>query len=137
MYWAESPEYLYAQYFAIKIMGISIHLDSKIPQIEKEFHQLFPFLKLKFKSFARKNGSVNPLIEGNGSLRHYRDIEDFKDYQLSPDMKVKEVEAFFREHFDLIVEVQRLSGNAWIETSMTKDWTLGEQNEQGKNLSQL
>jgi hypothetical protein len=37
--------------------------------------------------------------------------------------------------FNLSVQVFRKSAGTWIETSVTDDWTLKQQNDEGKDLS--
>jgi len=50
-------------------------------------------------------------------------------------MKVSELEKIFLEDYGLNVQVFRNSGRVWLETTMTDDWTLAEQNRQGEELS--
>jgi hypothetical protein len=50
-------------------------------------------------------------------------------------MKVKELEKTFADQFKLNVQVFRRSGNFWLQTSMTDDWTLQNQNEHGMEIS--
>jgi hypothetical protein len=35
----------------------------------------------------------------------------------------------------MVVQVSRKSGTLWLETTMTDSWTLGQQNEHGRELS--
>jgi len=39
------------------------------------------------------------------------------------------------ESLGLFAEVFRKSGNVWIETSLTNDWTLQQQNLEGEEIS--
>jgi len=39
------------------------------------------------------------------------------------------------ENIGLIAEVFRRSGNVWIETILTNNWTLGQQNPEGGEIS--
>ena len=48
---------------------------------------------------------------------------------------VHDLETGFRERFGLSVHVFRKSGNLWIETTMTENWTLKQQNEHGMEIS--
>ncbi len=48
---------------------------------------------------------------------------------------IAELEEEFKARFDLPVQVFRKTGNVWIETSLTQDWTLAQQNREGETLS--
>ena len=51
-----------------------------------------------------------------------------------PEMSVNSLEQSFRDIFGLHVEVLRKSGKAWLETSVTGNWSLMEQNAEGMAL---
>ena len=46
-----------------------------------------------------------------------------------------ELEKIFKDQFGLAVQVFRKSGNLWLETTMTDNWTLQQQNNHGKEIS--
>ncbi len=46
-------------------------------------------------------------------------------------MKVRTLENVFYETYGLKVQVFRLSGNIWLQTTSTDEWTLHEQNRKG------
>ncbi|HSB94027.1 MAG TPA: hypothetical protein VLC28_12970, partial [Flavitalea sp.] len=50
-------------------------------------------------------------------------------------MTVAELEGLFTDKFNLPVQVFRRSGNIWLETTMTDGWTLKQQNEHGKEIT--
>lgn len=54
---------------------------------------------------------------------------------ITGDMTIAELERLFRGAYGLSVKVFRKSGTAWLETSLTSDWTLAEQNDEGRSLS--
>ncbi len=54
---------------------------------------------------------------------------------ITPNMTVAELEQNFNDVYGLSVQVFRKSGNVWLETTATDDWTLKSQNEQGQELS--
>lgn len=56
---------------------------------------------------------------------------------LNDEMTVGELEQKFKEQFDLNVQVFRKHGNSWIETTVTDNWSLQKQNEEGRVLSEL
>lgn len=108
--------------------------------IKEEFNAVFPFLKLEF--FKHKHGikDASPkrdLFESNLSLNTLpkKYLDGF--IHISEDMPVSKLEQLFLDQFGLSVQVFRKSGNSWLETSFTDDWTLKRQNDAGNELSQF
>jgi len=58
------------------------------------------------------------------------------ELELNDEMTVGELENSFLEKFWLNVQVSRRSGNLWLETTMTDKWTLKQQNDHGRELSE-
>jgi hypothetical protein len=56
--------------------------------------------------------------------------------ELSDYMTVGELENILRTEFGLSAQVSRKSGILWLETTMTDKWTLKQQNDHGKELSE-
>jgi hypothetical protein len=119
-------------------MHLNIAPDKLISDIQKEFNDIFPYLKLEFfnnKSFARNNFSASQIIP------NYRKISDGqpkikKDkLEIEQDMKVSDLEKVFKDKFHLAAQVFRKSGNLWLETTMTDNWTLFQQNNHGREIS--
>ncbi|MFI5131557.1 MAG: hypothetical protein ACHQFX_16260 [Chitinophagales bacterium] len=114
------------------VLHISQH--KTLGEIQKEFNKAYPFLKIEFyrntePGFARRhlNNSMSLTAAGlrkNGEL----ELADLKT--------VGELENQFVENFGLTVQVSRRSGNLWLETTMTDNWTLKQQNDHGRELSE-
>ena len=111
-----------------------------IGQIQADFNQAFPFLKLEF--FIRKNipkrtlslrDRVDPGIRIGGNAV----LEEKSALEVNSGMKVSELERKFFELFGLSAQVYRKSGRAWIETTLTDDWSLEMQNTEGRELSDM
>ncbi len=121
-------------------MNMVLHINSSvlISDVQKEFNSLFPFLKLEFfhnRSFARSDFSASQLIPYNKKLGENKNNIGETDIEISEDMKVSELESLFKDRFSLAVQVFRKSGNVWLETTMTDNWTLQHQNNHGKEIS--
>ena len=52
-------------------------------------------------------------------------------------MSVNELEQQFKSRFGLNIQVFRKHCKTWIETTVTDNWTLVKQNEEGRTLSEL
>jgi hypothetical protein len=111
-----------------------------ISEIQKEFNNNFPYLKIEFFSTNKKKGNEptgQVLIPGNKTIGEIKTQIRESFVQLANKMKVKELEQLFAEQFALPVQVFRKSGTLWLETTMTDEWTLQQQNEHGRELSSV
>lgn len=119
-------------------MQLTIRPNRLISDIQKDFTSMFPFLKIEF--FKSKGGrqldySVNNIIRHNQKIAEgQKELVDGA-ITIEPEMTVKDLEKNFKDEFSLAVQVFRRSGNVWLETTMTDDWTLRHQNEHGRELS--
>ncbi len=113
-----------------------LHIDDnrKISEIQAEFNERFPYLKLEFFKKPHDVGEASPLSEmlpSDSTLKEWRTIHDEGDIIITPETTVEDVESGFQETFGISTQVFRQSGDIWLETSATDKWTLKEQNEQG------
>ena len=122
----------------LNTMYLHIAPNSIISNIQDEFNRLFPFLKIEFfnkKSYARSNFSASQLIPLHRKIGECQlGIKD-DDIEIDNEMKVSELEKLFKDRFSLAVKVFRKSGNLWLETTMTDNWSLQQQNNHGRELS--
>ncbi len=117
---------------------IQIKQDTTIRQLQLTFNKLYPFLKLEFFKEPHKAGkgtARNKMIESNAKLSQIQALKSFGKITLSADITVREMESIFHQKFGLYVQVFRKSGNIWLETSATDNWTLVQQNEEGESLA--
>jgi len=120
--------------------SITINDSKKISDLQKEFNDVFPFLKLEFfhRPHVNHRGSVRKDMFNTGMTLKECNKKDAKgSILLKADMKVSELEELFQNVFGLSVQVFRKSGNAWLETTVTDDWSLEQQNDAGRELSSL
>lgn len=119
-------------------MKIRISDDRTLSSIQADFNSLFPFLKIEFFKAPHKigEGTMKSLI-----YEHSRFVRDCRvkhydgEIEFSLDLTVNELEDRFLKDFGLSAQVFRKSGNVWLETSATDNWTLRQQNEEGAELS--
>lgn len=121
-------------------MNILISDNRNLQQLQQQFSENFPYLKLEF--FTRQNrtgqGPARKLIKTQGqTIGQCRTINNKRQVSISATMTVAELEQQFRENYGLNVQVLRKSGKVWLETTVTNGWTLDQQNKQGESLSQL
>lgn len=120
-------------------MRLAIYADRKISEVQQDFSGAFPYLKIEFF----RNGEVRkdryPASQMIAGSRFLRDAWSRKrgegELDVSDLMTVSELENAFMDRYGLSVQVFRRSGNLWLETTMTDNWTLKQQNDHGKEIS--
>lgn len=109
-----------------------------ISELQKSFSEQFPFLKLEFfkKEEKRLKKQVAPVpVPGHTKMGELNAAIKEDNVELDNNTKVSELETLFTQKLETPVQVFRRSGNLWLETTMTDDWTLQRQNEHGRELS--
>src|SRR5277367_3581629 len=101
-----------------------------IRDLEQEFNRKYPFLRIEFA----KNGSGrpdDPAYDGAGNdiLRSKANDLLQNEIRCNDAMKVSEFETALQSIIACPVQVFRKNNNSWIETKMTRDWTLKQQND--------
>ena len=120
-------------------MEIHISDTTLIGEIKTEFSERYPFLKLEFFNHAHADGLGSPkedMIVENMSLEKVRTIHNEGDIVIKPDMEVGVLEQIFESKYGIHVQIFRKSGDLWLETSATDNWTLQEQNLTGSEMSE-
>ncbi|RYG40705.1 MAG: hypothetical protein EOO01_26760 [Chitinophagaceae bacterium] len=107
-----------------------------IHEVQEEFNTIFPFLRLDFYRMQENEARVpvKKLLGKTVSLRT-AGLEKEGILHVHEGMTVAELETAFRKKFQLLLQVSRQSGNVWLETTMTDDWSLQQQNEHGAEIT--
>ena len=120
-------------------MKILINDHRKLFAIQKEFREMFPYLKLEFFSKPNKVGapsSLKKMKDPGNTIGQCRVIHNNGTLTITPAMTVADLENGFSDVFGLTVKVFRKSGKVWFNTSATVGLTLESQNKEGKELSE-
>lgn len=120
-------------------MQLSIEEQRMIKEVQAEFSAAYPFLKLEFYKNGNTHEKKNVLqkkVEGNIQLGEIMPFKKSEGHlSIADKMTVADIENAFQEQFGLTVELFRRSGNVWLETTMTDNWTLKQQNEHGQEIT--
>jgi len=117
-------------------MNIQIRKSKVIGEVQKDFTNAYPFLKLEF--YRNTTGRPGPTIRQNlikSVLLNEAGNQKEGDLEITDSMTVGQLEQAFYDKFGMMVQVSRKSGSIWLETTMTDNWTLKQQNEHGRELS--
>ena len=121
-------------------MKLLINDNRTLHDIQQEFSQTFPWLRLEFFSAPHRSGEASPkkqMLPPSISIGEARTVHGQGSVTVHPAMTVAELELAFLEECGLAVQVFRKSGKVWLETTVTDTWTLQEQNANGKVMSEL
>lgn len=102
---------------------------SMAKDIAKGFSSAFPFLRIELYKLNTLKKESLPLC-----FKINQDSETVRTINMKANTTVAALE---KEFFSVGVkaEVLRKSGKVWIETSLTSDWTLQQQNLEGEEIS--
>ena len=121
-----------------EILRLTVNDDVQISSMQSAFHSQFPYLKIEFFRTPHKIGegsAKNLLYDENRYIRDCRLKHTNGTLEYTANVTVSEFEERFQRDHGLSVQVFRKSGNVWIETSATDNWTLKQQNQEGYELS--
>jgi hypothetical protein len=110
-----------------------------IDNINFQFTALYKYLRLGFfkESHSKGKSSLkNKILIGETKLSHLQHKVFSGDLEFDDTTTVWELENLFEKTFGLHVQIFRKSGNIWLETTATDNWTLKQQNETGQFLDE-
>ena len=120
-------------------MKIIIEKQSTVGAVKQQFCSVFPFLKLEVfkKNTTHGHTSLEQTVAPDTAF--IQDIQPLVctgSLEFDHNTRVCDVESELASRFLLTAQVFRRSKNVWLETSATDNWTLGQQNEHGKNMTE-
>ncbi len=106
--------------------------------LQEEFWLTYPYLKIEFQKYQLTfEGDIirtEKLLPEEKMIRYSRKSQP-TTINIGADRTVLQVIRDFENQLYLKFLIQRRSGNSWIETTLTTDWTLEQQNREGRLLS--
>jgi hypothetical protein len=112
-------------------MDLYLSPDKTIGALQTEFSEAFEGLKIVFfsKPHAEHKGSAAKFLIQNREMLMNELVPDLKTgtIPLGPETVVWDLEKAFETQFGLHVQLFRKSGRTWLETSVTDNLTLAEQ----------
>ncbi len=118
-------------------MEIIINKNEKLKDIQQQFQEHYPFLKIEFykKGHEEGEGSKPKLqLDSNLTIGEVQTTNKEGLLHIRAITKVSELENDLVEQFGLSAQVFRKSGSLWLQTTKTDDWTLAEQNETASEM---
>jgi hypothetical protein len=109
---------------------LQIEIGKPIKQIQTAFNTRYPYLKIEM---LKPNSGKAEAMHGSEVFTRVSSTT----ISIGNQQTVARLEQEFMEKAGLKVKVYRKFCNVWIETTLTNDWTLEQQNREGKLLSEL
>ena len=121
-------------------MYINLYIEKGTPikEIARQFNLYYPYLKIEFykKPNAEEHSSSKEVTESTFPSSPLTQFTQQFTINISSNRTIKELEKDCAS-LGLRGQIYRKSGNVWIKTSFTNDWTLQHQNYEGEQISQL
>jgi hypothetical protein len=107
-----------------------------IKEVQNQFSELFPYLKMNFHRLIGNRAAGNRVLY-TADVKMNDILPEFKggDWKIRDSMTIAEFEKGLLDQFGLSVQILRKSGNLWLGTSRSNSWTLKEQNDHGREIS--
>jgi hypothetical protein len=116
---------------------LQVRRNKTVNDIQSGFSAAYPFLKIDmYKPSGRGQFEGGRLKLGYSTLLGVAGILEEGELLIFDSMTVGQLEKAFLEKFGMLVQVSRKSGSVWLETTMTDRWTLKQQNDHGRELSE-
>ncbi len=119
-------------------MELRIEKGSFLKDLQKEFNLVYPYLKIEFFRISiqmddeKKPRNEKPnLVPVNISERFSKTAT----INMEGKTTALQLENQFVEKIGLYIKLFRKSGSLWIETTLTENWSLEKQNEEGAFMS--
>lgn len=119
-------------------MEIYISEEDIIMNIQQEFNAQYPHLKLQFYKNPHRESKASPKRELLSPRLPIEKVAAFHRagiVDINPDRTVAELEYDFFHKVGLSVQVFRKRGDTWLQTTETDFWTLGQQEQEGRESS--
>jgi len=111
---------------------------TSIEKIQEEFNQQFPYLKIEFYKEKHRKGEGSPDAikwSNEKTIGEIRKEHTKGELTIIPTQKVSALENNFLEQYGLNVQVFSRSGDLWLQTTTTDDWTLEKQNDHAASFA--
>ncbi len=119
---------------------MKIDHNTKLADIQNAFSKKFPHLRLEFYSKRHEPGKGTADRQKLNPEQSLGDLSSTgKEYVLTLDggTKISEFETLLDKELGLHAQVFRRSGNLWLQTTTTDEWTLDKAEQKGSHSEEL
>ena len=119
-------------------MELRIEKDTLVRDIQREFNAFYPCLKIEFFENPHPENKPSPKakkIHPDSAIAMLTRFSESGRINMDSKRTVADFENDFWDTFGISGQVFRKSGNLWIETTLTDNWTLDKQNSEGESFN--
>lgn len=116
-------------------MKLYVNQSSTLGEIQKDFRDMYPYLKLEFYKriqIGSRESSSKDRLQANYLPGKINTGRVYAAIDISPQISAGELESEILDILGVSAQVFRRSGNIWIQTTDTDKWSLRLQNEEGR-----
>ena len=115
---------------------LQVRRNITVNALQSAFNDAYPFLKIELYKFSTRGQFEGGRVKLVPSALLGTSVIDEGDLSVFDSMTVGQLEEIFCQKFGVVLQVSRKSGSVWLETTMTDSWTLKQQNDHGRELSE-
>src|SRR5580704_15309691 len=104
-------------------MILQVNKNDSLNKFQQQFNAYYPFLKIEFFKKIFLDGSTDKTDIFFG-------VDRWVNIDVNRKRTITELEKDFDKLLGLSARIFRKSGKVWVETSLTNDWSLEDQNEE-------
>ena len=111
--------------------------DRILADLQADFQQVFPYLKIEFFKSSHQYGEETiqePPLNPTSLLGEVRTKDNFGIISLDENQQTSDFEKLLATIYGLNVQVFRKSYGKWLQTWATDNWTLKEQNDRSAKM---
>lgn len=119
---------------------MKIDQKTKLAEIQLAFNGQFPYLRVEFYKRPHESGEATAdreKLDLDLTLEEIANAKWNKGLTFDRNMTISEFEALMHDDFGLNVQVFRRSGNLWLQTTVTDNWSLDVANAKGGRSEEL
>jgi len=116
-------------------MKLYVNQSSTLGEIQKDFRDMYPYLKLEFYKRIQTGNRETPSkdrLQANYLPGKINTGRVYAAIDISPQRSASELETDILNTLGVSAQVLRRSGTIWIQTTDTDKWSLRLQNEEGR-----
>lgn len=116
-------------------MKILLCPNKTVGEIREEFNNLYPYLGIAFFIKSKDGKGMIEEASLSASLSELNNAFEDGEIDIKSTETVKEIEQKFEKQYGLLIHISRKQNGIWMNTTITDDLTLQEQNTWGREAS--
>ena len=119
-------------------MSIVVTNSNTLTEIQQVFQDKFPLLKLEFylnEHLVGEGSAAQNKLNPSLTIGELRNGDEVTEFSIHGNLKTSTFEESWQDTFGFSVQVFRKSGNIWLQTTSTDDWTLSEQQQSAEEYA--